>query len=247
MPITERELDLPVDDGEMAVFLYEPDGPGPHPAVVMTHDALGLTPEAREQARWIAEQGFVVAAHDTFHRAGRLLTLSHGETADPAANGRVRAGMTNDGHRSDLRRLAAWLREQPSVNGRVGVTGFCLGGRIAFLGATLGDVFDATVAFYPTRLRESDPAIPGSPQPVDDAGRIARPALLFFPELDGYNPPDGVDVIRAACAPAPADVEIVWVEGADHGFAQPAGENHHPERSGECWEQAFAFFRTHLA
>ena len=72
-----------------------------------------------------------MAMPDTFHRAGRLLTLDllgGGDDATP----RIRRGMTNDGHRSDLARLAAFLREQGDVDGRVGLTGFCLGGRISF-------------------------------------------------------------------------------------------------------------------
>lgn len=246
MDVREELIDLPVDGGEMAVCLCYPDSPQPLPAIVMVHDANGLSESARAQARWIAEQGFVVAAQDTFHNAGRLLTMDALGGGDEATR-RIRQGMTNDGHRADLVRLAAYLREQPGVNGRVGITGFCLGGRITFLGATLGDVFDAAVAFYPTRLRESDPAIPGSPRPIDDAGAIGCPLLMFFPELDSYNPAEGVEVIRAACGGAQAPVEAVWVEGADHGFAQPAGAKHHPERSAEAWERAFEFFAKHLA
>ncbi len=245
MDILAQEIDLPVDDGDMAVFLYTPDTPEPRPAIVMVHDALGLSEDAREQARWIAEQGYVVAAHDTFHRAGRLLTTEALGGGDEATR-RIRQGMTNDGHSADLVRLAEFLRRQPAVNGRVGLTGFCLGGRIAFLGATLGGVFDAVVPFYPTRLRESDPAIPGSPRPIDSAGGITSPLLMFFPELDVFNPADGVEVIRAACSAAPAPVEAVWVEGADHGFAQPAGANHHPACSAEAWRRALAFFAEHL-
>ena len=187
MNVREEELDLSVDEGEMAVFLYRPDDGGPRPAIVMMHDALGLSEEARAQGRWLAEQGYVVAMPDTFHRAGRLLTLDllgGGDDATP----RIRRGMTNGGHRSDLARLAAFLREQADVDGRVGLTGFCLGGRISFLGATLGDVFDATAAFYPTRLLQPDPAIPDSPWPIHDAAKVTRPLLMFFPELDAFNP-----------------------------------------------------------
>ncbi len=246
MEIREEELDLPVDEGTMATFVYRPDDDEPRPAIIMVHDALGLSVDARAQARWIAEQGYVVAAPDTFHRAGRLLTtaaLGGGEEATR----RIRQGMTNDGHRADMARLAAFLREQPAANGRVGLTGFCLGGRIAYLGATMGGVFDAVVAFYPTRLREPDPAVPGSPSPIDDAGNITRPLLMFFPELDGFNPAEGVEVIRAASENSPGDVEAVWVEGADHGFAQPAGSKHHPQRSAEAWERALSFFAEHLS
>ena len=245
MNVREEELDLRVDEGEMAVFLYRPDDGGPRPAIVMMHDALGLSEEARAQGRWLAEQGYVVAMPDTFHRAGRLLTLDllgGGDDATP----RIRRGMTNDGHRSDLARLAAFLHEQADVDGRVGLTGFCLGGRISFLGATLGDVFDATAAFYPTRLLQPDPAFPDSPWPIHDAAKVTRPLLMFFPELDAFNPRENFEAVRQAFADAGTSAEAVWVEDADHGFAQPAGRKHHPERSAEAWERTLAFFAEHL-
>ena len=180
MATREEEFNLPVDEGEMVVFLYEPEGAGPLPSIIMVHDAIGLTAAAREQASWRAGHGYAVAALDVFHRAGRLLTTA-GLGGGPEATLQIRAGMTNDGHYADITRLAAFLRERPGSNGRVGLTGFCLGGRISFLGATLGDVIDATVAFYPTRLLESDPAIPGSPWPIHGAGNVTNPLLMFFP------------------------------------------------------------------
>ena len=57
MSVREEDLDLSVDEGEMAVFLYRPDDGGPRPAIVMMHDALGLSEEARAQGRWLAGAG----------------------------------------------------------------------------------------------------------------------------------------------------------------------------------------------
>ena len=245
MAIREEEFDLPVDEGAMAVFLYEPEDSGPVPSIIMVHDANGLTVEAREQARWLAGHGYAVAAPDVFHRAGRLLTTA-ALGGGPEATLQVRAGMTNDGHCADITRLAAYLRERTGGDGRVGLTGFCLGGRIAFLGATLGGVVDATVAFYPTRLLESDPAIPGSPWPVHGAGNVTNPLLMFFPALDGFNPYSNIETIRAAFGETGDLVRAVWVEDADHAFAQPETSAYHPVRAAKAWEDALAFFDRHL-
>ena len=245
MAIREEELDLPVDGEEMAVFLYEPEDAGPLPSIIMVHDAIGLTAAAREQASWRAGHGYAVAALDVFHRAGRLLTTA-GLGGGPEATLQIRAGMTNDGHYADITRLAAFLRERSGSNGRVGLTRFCLGGRISFLGATLGDVIDATVAFYPTRLLESDPAIPGSLWPVHGVGNVTNPLLMFFPSLDGFNPHANVESIRTAFGDTGGRVRAVWVEDANHAFAQPENAAYHPERAAEAWEEALAFFDRHL-
>lgn len=245
MQVREEEIGLEVEDGTMAVFLYRPVDRRPMPAIVMVHDANGLTADARSQARWLAEKGYLVAAPDTFYRAGRLMTMA-GLGGGPEAMRRTREGMTNNGNRNDMARLAEYLREQPDATNRIGITGFCLGGRIAYMSATLGSTFDATVAFYPTRLRESDPVITDSPRPIDEAAGITNPVLLFFPQLDTYNPMEGVNIIRAASSNAHREMETVWVEGADHGFAQPASAKYNPELSETAWTKALKFFSEHL-
>ena len=241
MAVVEQQIDLSVDEGTMAVVTYrDPDGP-PRPVVVVVHDAFGLSQGTLDIARGLAEQGFVTAAPDTFHRVGRMKTGDAAAGTD--ANMWLREGMTNDGHLLDMNALVRHLQSHPYVQpGPAGITGFCLGGRIAFLAASQGVGFGPSVLFYPTRLHESDPAIPGSPAPIEFAGGVKSPMLIFFPELDPQNPPDRIAMIREALAGAP--VETVVVAGAQHGFAH--GHALDQQKGPPAWNRCVGFFVEHL-
>jgi carboxymethylenebutenolidase len=104
-------------------FVAVPTSPAPWPGVVVVHDALGMTPDLRRQARWLAGAGYLAAAPDLFHGAGRIRCLvrfmrdlSHG-TEGPAF--------------ADLEAVRRWLAQHPQGTGRVGIVGFCLGGGFA--------------------------------------------------------------------------------------------------------------------
>ena len=160
MATIEEQIDLPVDEGTMATVVYRNDDNTPRTAVVLLHDAHGLTRSTLDIARGLSEEGFVVAAPDTYHRVGRMRTDE--EPNAPEGNMWLREGMTNTGHLSDMNRLAAFLKSQPYVRaGDVGVTGFCLGGRISFLAGSQGIGFGPSVPFYMTRTWQPDPAVPG--------------------------------------------------------------------------------------
>ena len=243
METIETTTDLEVDEGTMAVVTYGPADGAPRPAVVLVHDTFGLTRAALDTTKGLAEEGFAVAAADVFHRFGRMKTAPRESTLEEQR--KLRAGMTNDGHVADMNALVRHLQAQPYVRaGPVGIVGFCLGGRIAYLAASQGEGFGPAVLFYPTRLLEPDPAVPGSPMPIASASGVKSPLLGFFPEMDSQNPPGNIANIRAALAGTPA--EIVVVEGADHGFAQPAHEHFHPEAGPQAWRRAVGFFMTHL-
>jgi len=242
MAIVEEEVDLPVDEGKMATVVFRNNDNTPRAAIVVLHDANGLTRVALEHAKGLAEEGFVVAAPDTFHRVGRMRNSS--EPGMPEGGMWLREGMTNDGHLSDMNRLAAYLRSQPFVRpGDLGVTGFCLGGRISFLAASQGVGFGPSVLFYPTRTWQSDPAKPGTPTPLSQA-KASKPMLSFFPSLDPQNPPERISEISEALRGTP--FEPVVVEGAQHGFAQPYSRGFHPTEGPKAWRRCIDFFKEHL-
>tara|TARA_Y100001936_G_scaffold254125_1_gene325328 strand:+ start:25816 stop:26547 length:732 start_codon:yes stop_codon:yes gene_type:complete len=237
-------FNLKLNDGEMTVFAFN-ENLTALPSIIMVHDAHGLTNTAIQQAQWLSQQGYRVFAPDVFYRVGKLVTTTTlGDT--PESMMALRKGMTNKGHKSDMETLGIHIKNTYGSNLNLGITGFCLGGRVVYLSASNTRVFDAAVAFYPTRLREPDPAIENSAKPLDGAKGINIPLMLFFPEYDGFNPDDGIEEIRKASETNPYPMEIIKVSGADHGFAQPASQGFHPESSEQAWQQALEFFSIHL-
>jgi carboxymethylenebutenolidase len=247
----EREIvDLPGPEGSFVVVTYShtdsgnPDSSA-RPAMIFLHDVTGLTDGNLAMAEAIAEQGYVVAAPDLFHRYGRMEIMPHEVPYEDTL--KIRVGMTNAGHLADVSVLVTHLRSMPGVApGPVGVLGFCLGGRVAWLAATGGIGAGPSVLFYPTRLLQPDPAVPGSPAPISRADRITSPMLVLFPELDPQNKPEGIATIRAAIDRAGAPAESFVIAGVDHGFAVPGHPAHDPTTGPVEWRHALDFLATHL-
>ena len=131
---------IPTARGELPVAVHTPSGVGPFPAVVLIHDAIGMSNDLRHQARWLADQGYLTAAPNLFHgRNTRICLMSvmrelrsgHGRSFD------------------DLEAVRLWLRERVDCTGAVGVLGCCLGGGFSLLLAASGR-FDAASTNYGT-------------------------------------------------------------------------------------------------
>ena len=180
----------------------------PAPAIVLLPPIFGIEPVIREIAdRW-ASRGFVVLVVNQFRHDGEPGPI------DRSAEGRARAQAR--GKRTDVELLVTDLRERieglramAECNGKVGVIGYCFGGRYAFIAAARLPI-DAGAGFHPTQIADT----------LADAPRVHAPLSLHFGEDDPLTPKDHVDAVRAALAHRP-DAEIFVYPGATHNFAIP--------------------------
>jgi carboxymethylenebutenolidase len=132
------DISLDTARGPMPVHVAEPPGDGPHPGVVVIADALGMTTDLRNQAKWLASEGYLAAAPDLFHWGGRARCLF----------ATIGDALRREGHVFDvLEATRRWLGDHPRSTGRVGVIGFCLGGGLAVLLAGNGR-YDAASVNY---------------------------------------------------------------------------------------------------
>jgi carboxymethylenebutenolidase len=118
------EFTIPLNSGGLPVFVAHPDQHAPWPGVVVLHDAGGMTDDLRNQARWLAREGFLAAAPNLFFRGGRMKCLFA-----IARDLKARCGLVYD----DVEAVRAWLAGQPGCSGNIGVIGFCMGGGVALL------------------------------------------------------------------------------------------------------------------
>lgn len=200
---------VPSSTGDVPVYVSVPPGEGPWPAVVVVHDALGMTSDLRRQADWLAGAGFLTAAPDLYHRGGRLRCMFR----------TIRAWVRGTGESfDDLDATRRWLTERPDCTGRVGVIGFCMGGGYALVLAADAEAYQASSVNYG-----------GVP---DDATELLADACPIVASYGGRDPTLRHDPERLQRAMTANGIEhdVEVYPDAGHGFL-----NDHPRSETPAW------------
>ena len=237
----QKWVDIDVDGQTMEAYLAQPEGSDSHPAVVVIQEIWGVNSHIQFLTDRFPAQGYVGLAPAMFHREGRM-TMGLHEEMDPAL---ARMGNCTDaGIVADVQAAVNYLKAQPFVQSdRIGIVGFCFGGRVSYLAACNVSDLKATVVYYGGRILG---ALGDGPSPFEQTSKITSPVLGLFGEEDQNPSPDDVAKIDAELTRLGKDHEFHTYPGCGHGFNCNARSSYRPESARDAWAKAMAWFDKYL-
>ncbi len=214
----------------------------PTPGVVVLHHMPGWDEWSKEVARKLAFHGYAAICPHLFSRHGP------GRWDDLAAADRAAGGCTDAQVVGDTAGAAAFLRAQPISNGKVGVIGFCSGGRQAYMVACKVPSLDAAVDCWGGRvIVKPEELTPGRPIPVIDmTPDLSCPLLGIFGNDDANPDVEQVNRTEAELKRLGKNYEFHRYDGAGHGFFATDRPGYRPEQAVDGWQKVFAFYEKHL-
>ena len=211
--------------------------------VLVLHHILGWDEWTTEVVRKFAHNGFAAVAPNLFFRFGG------GSSDDVAARARPQGGASDAEVIGDSVGAIAFLREQANANGKIGVIGFCSGGRHTYLAACTIPNLQAAVDCWGGGVVVNDPPqlTPKRPiAPIDLTASMTAPLLGIFGN-DDMNPSRAdVDKTEAKLKELGKTYEFHRYDGAGHGFFNTAGPAHRPQQAADAWKKVLAFYDKHL-
>jgi carboxymethylenebutenolidase len=235
-------VDISVDGQTMEGYLTQPTEAGRYPAVVVIQEIWGVNSHIQSVTDRLPSQGYVGLAPALFHREGRM-TLGLYEEMDLAL---ARLGRCNDADIiADVKGAVAYLKAQPFVDPqRIGIVGFCFGGRVSYQSACNIPDLKAAAVYYGGRILL--PLGGQGPSPVEQTASITAPVLGLFGETDQNPSPADVEKIEAELSKHGKTHEFHMYPGCGHGFHCDGRASYRPEAAKDAWAKTIAWFDKYL-
>lgn len=244
MEITKGKGQVRAEAGHMPVFVARPKAGGPYAGIIVVMEAFGLNNHIEDVASRIAAEGYVTVAPDLYYRESNAV-VGYENLPDAI---RLMTSLWDSKILQDIDAVVSFLQKQPDVEGdRIGMTGFCMGGRITFLTACHNSAIKAAVPFYGGGIASVMQPSDRTPlAPLAYADKLGAPMLLFFGEKDAFIPLDQVEKIKARLSELGKAAETIVYPGADHGFFCDERASYEPAAAKDAWGRMITFFAKHL-
>src|SRR5215469_747451 len=231
------DIKIKVADGEMPGYFARPKGVKNPPVVLVAMEIFGLHEYIKDVVRRLGKLGAFAVAPDYYFRKGDLTKVTDMKDLLPLVNAKPDAELF-----SDLDATVAWAKSQGGDTSRLGIIGFCRGGRTVWLYSTHNPNLKAGVAFYGTLVDKNDAAPKSS---IDLAAEVKEPMLGLYGEADAGIPPDQVKQMEAALKAAGKTAEFHEYPGAPHGFVADYRPSYRKEAAEDAWSKMTAWFKKH--
>ncbi len=236
--LTAGEVRIPARDGEMPAYRAMPAGKAGLGTILVVQEVFGVHEHIKDVCRRLAKQGYLAVAPELYARQGDPSKY----TDIPKLVSELVTKVPDAQVMADLDAAAAWAARNGGSADKLGVTGFCWGGRIVWMYAAHNPKLKTGVAWYGPVARVYHP---GDKTAIDVAAAIRQPILGLYGAADGGIPNDTVEKMRAALkAAGNAASEIVLYPDTSHAFFADYRDSYRKEAAEDGWKRALAWFKS---
>ncbi|WP_413174606.1 dienelactone hydrolase family protein [Anabaena azotica] len=240
LSIVTTKVNLPQDDCQIEAYLAKPTETGIYPGIVVLQEIFGVNVHIRDVTERIAKLGYVAIAPALFQR--QAPGFETGYTRESMEVGRTYAWSQTTAPQllSDIQAAINYLKTLPEVKpDKFGCIGFCFGGHVAYLAATLPDI-QVTASFYGARITTSTPG--GGEPTITRTKDIPGTIYTFFGIEDASIPQTEVDQIVEELEKYHISHRVFRYDGSEHGFFCDRRASYNPIAAADAWEQVQLLF-----
>lgn len=233
------EVKVKTTDGTMPAYRAMPKGAGPFAVVLVVQEIFGVHEHIKDICRRLAKLGYLAVAPELYARQGDVSKISDFREIFSKVVSKVPDAQVM----SDLDATVAWAEKSKGDVERLGITGFCWGGRIVWLYAAHSAKLKAGAAWYGRLTGDKDELHPK--HPVDVAAALKCPVLGLYGGADTGIPPESVEAMRAALKKANQPSEIVVYPDTPHAFYADYRPSYRKEPAEDGWKRMLTWFDGH--
>ncbi len=236
--LTAGDIRIPVSGGEMGGYRAKPASGSGHPTVIVCQEIFGIHEYVKDTCRRLAKAGYLAVAPDYYFRQGDPSKAADVQGALAVANRKPDSEFVND-----LDATARWAAADGGSAQKLGITGFCRGGRTTWIYSTHNPNLKAGVAWYGPVVGQASELTPKSP--VELAAELKCPVLGLYGSADTGIPVDTLKRMEDAAKAAGKTVEFVIYPDAPHAFHADYRQTYRAEPAKDGWSRMLAWFKKH--
>jgi len=240
-PIRSAHVQVPNGELQIDAYLAEPTEDGPFPGVVVIPEIFGVNSHIRDVTERIAKAGYIAIAPAIYQRQAPGFEVGY-TSADMELGRKYKDQTTAHELLSDIQATLNYLKTLPNLQPTFGAIGFCFGGHVIYLAATLPDI-QATACFYGGGIATMTPG--GGAATITRTKDIKGVLYGFFGTEDPLIPNEQVDQIEAELQNHQIPHQIFRYK-ADHGFFCDQRSTYNPQAAQDAWIQVKALFEQQL-
>jgi carboxymethylenebutenolidase len=245
-PLLAQAIRTPMDGldggdikiGNIPAYYAVPKGGGKRPVILVVGEIWGNHEHIKDVVRRVAKAGYFAVSNEPYFRIGELWKLTDIKEVIAGAN-----QLTDEQAFADLDAVVAWAQKNPRANvSKLGITGFCRGGRMVWMYTAHQKKIDAGVAWY----GGLSPALPAQPlTPMDITDKLNAPVLGLYGGADSGIPLQRVEMLRAGLLAFGKDQQsmIHVYDGMPHAFNADYRPSYRKDAADDGWKRMLAWFK----